>query len=274
MLGLLVAAAHSSQLTAACRSHPQPLATAMLQVPLEVLQHLASGLTSVGKERKNKQTVPPGWEGCMRELLLSEPARGRILGLQRPLEACRADLFAAVAAALGKLRGAAATAVGDGGALSPAPSLPTALAQLSAGGGAEAMEVDGGAAAAGAGGEGGDGGDGRSMPSPPVRYIAIAGFDAVPLREAAAQLLPPQIAAALKPSLHVTLWHSDDLDMDDVRDALVAEEWEQAAFEVVALDWSEEVTAAEVRGGGLWFERHVVAAFGFLFPPNQLKKAT
>lgn len=226
-------------------------------MPLEILQHLAQGISSI--QEGASPPLPAEWEARARALLLSEPARSRILALQLPLGACRADLAAAA-------RGALRLAGGAGAGLEEEPSLPSALAQLTtgaAGAGAEPMSVDGGA----------------GVPGETVRYIAIAGFDNTQLRAAALLLLAPppgapaegapavaagdapaaaaaevaQAAAGaggdLKPEMHVTLWHADDPVLGPnlgLRDALLAAVGSEVAFEVVAVDSSPEVTAAQV----------------------------
>lgn len=44
----------------------------------------------------------------------------------------------------------------------------------------------------------------------PVRWVAVAGFEEGPLREAAAAVLPAEFGGKMKEELHVTLWHCDD----------------------------------------------------------------
>jgi len=221
---------------------------------------MAQGLAAL--DPKASPPLPPAWEQRMRQLLTSEPNKSRILALQRPLEACRGDLLAALNAVLDR------AAIGVGGAggevAGPSELLPTAPGQPGAGGSgncgaagaggadaAVAMEIDG---APGAGGGATMTVQQQQQQQQLPRYIAIAAVDPAPLRAAAEQLLPPQIADKLKPELHATIWHSEDLQTGsdhDLRDRLVRAIGSQVLFEVVGVDTCAEVTAAQVRVGAV-----------------------
>lgn len=88
------------------------------QVPLEVLQHIATGLARV--QEGAQPPLPLDWESRARDLLLAPDNKARILALQRPVGECKAGLSGALVAALQRalaLRAeAAAAAAGDAGA--------------------------------------------------------------------------------------------------------------------------------------------------------------
>jgi hypothetical protein len=205
-----------------------------------VLQLVAEGLAAV--RQGASPPLPPEWEGRARAVLLAPAARDALLALQRPLDECRAELAAAVVAALQRhaalaaaaaaADGAAADSAGDRG-LAAAPSLPSALAHLSTAGAA--------------GGEPGSSGGGGGAPAP--AYIAVADFDEAAVRAAAAAALPGGPPGAPRRALHITLWHPGGAATgggDAVRDALLAAAGEEVAFEVCAIDTCDDVTAAQV----------------------------
>eukprot|EP00798_Chlamydomonas_sp_ICE-L_P020786 gene20786-27612_t len=97
------------------------------------------------------------------------------------------------------------------------------------------------------GAEGGDKAEGSLAP----QWIAVSGFDAEPLRQAAQQLLAPDLAAKLKGELHVTLWHAADpvLGTDTkLLEELLSSVGQEVVVEVIAIDSSPQITAAQVWG--------------------------
>jgi hypothetical protein len=121
------------------------------QVPLDVLQHLAEGLSEVKEGGGKKPPLPPAWEKRMRELLLRPSTVQRLLSLQTPIEECQQSLAKSMVDGLKKAQetqGASPQSAVLAAALSQAPQ------------------------------------------EPPVRYVAVAGIDGDALKKSALELLP------------------------------------------------------------------------------------
>lgn len=203
--GARVEGVHQNKLRTGHR--PVCPATSTVQLPAELLEHLAAGLAIAagagedgeggdaaggGKAKgpAGQATLPPEWEARARELLSQPETKAKLEALQRPLDAVRADLKGLIEGALRDAQRLAAGATGAAGAagtagaasgLDGAPSLPSAVRD------GLTLASPRGAGPAGAGAAG--------QQPPAVRWIAIAGFEDAALREAAASVLPAGEAA-------------------------------------------------------------------------------
>lgn len=97
-----------------------------------------------------------------------------------------------------------------------------------------------------------------------IRWYGIAALPGPSLLESLCRLdLPPEVAdrvRAGRPEYHVTLWHIDEMNkvvadgssgprevLEGVRAELAASVGQQAVVEVLAIDWSDSVIAAQVK---------------------------
>ena len=172
------------------------------RVPLDVLQHVAAGLRDVNE--RNKPQLPVEWEARARELLLRPDTVAALQGLQRGMPEVRADMQRALEAAIRAAREAAAAGGGDAdasGALVPAPSLSSDIADLAV---EPAAAAGGGATAAAAAATSAP----AVLDEDRVAYFSVAGLDEEALRAAARAVLPEPLHSRLRRgALHVTLWH-------------------------------------------------------------------
>ncbi|KAF6265093.1 hypothetical protein COO60DRAFT_1697947 [Scenedesmus sp. NREL 46B-D3] len=252
-----------------------------VQVPPAVLQHIADGLAAMQESGSNSSgSLPQAWEDHMRQLLSDPTTQAAVDSIALPMEDCAARLRASIHGIVsGAVAETSAAAAGDAAAGSAAA---VAVAGDAGAAGADGVQYVGVAVVE----EDQLRQQLQQLweQLQPLRQLALHAKQQQQQQQQAAAAGPAARAAALeepqakrqrqesqqqgqeqqqeqlvsatatgpaglkvKSGLHVTLWHRDDAAAAAaVRDALLACAGQEVQLQLLAVDTSPEVTAAQV----------------------------